>query len=251
MAIGTGTELVVTKGLQYYIDPANPLCFTDGDSVVNDIYAGGTSGSGFFSGSIMSGSLTSSDAIKSFNFSPTKAHIIFNHDFFDHATGDPPFTVSLWFKASGSGQQGGIFGQAASTEPDTTLGWVPAVYIGTTGYLYTSCFWGGSQSNLSVYSTVVTDNIWHNVTVTYTTSGFDNHKTYVDGVLTANLTKNQASYASSTYYYFMGAAKQNSWSAGTSTYFGGKMGIWMWWDRQLSADEVLQNYNALRHRYGR
>ncbi len=251
MSIGTGTDTIVTRGLEYYIDPANPLCFTDGDSVVNDIYAGGTSGSGFFSGSIMSGSLSSSDALKSFDLSPSEAHIRFNNDFFDFASGDPPFTVSLWFKSSGSAERGGIFGVSAGVDPNNAGGYVPAIYIGTTNYLYTSCFWGGSTSNLSVYSTAVNDNIWHNVTVTYTTSGFDNHKTYVDGVLTANLTKNQSSFGSGTYYYFYGAGRSSTWSAGTNTYFGGKMGIWMWYSKQLTAEEVLQNYNALRHRYGR
>jgi hypothetical protein len=165
-------------------------------------------------------------------------------NFFNHNAGTP-FTVSFWFKTSTSG--GVLFGQQATNTPNVAEGWVPAIYIDTSGRLLTSCFWGGNTGNISSTSGNVTDGTWKNIVVTFQSNS---HISYLNGSSYATLTKTQTQY-SSTYYYFIGSGKYSSWSgAGASPYFAGSVSQMMFYNRALSADEVSQNFNALRSRYG-
>jgi hypothetical protein len=165
-------------------------------------------------------------------------------NFFNPNAGTP-FTVSFWFKTSTSG--GVLFGQQDTNTPDVAGGWVPGIYINTTGKLVTSCFWGGNTGNFSVTSGNVTDGTWKNIVVTFQSNS---HISYLNGSSYATLTKTQTQY-SSTYYYFIGSGKYSSWfAAGTSPYFAGSVSQMMFYNRALSADEVSQNFNALRGRYG-
>jgi hypothetical protein len=179
-----------------------------------------------------------------FNFNGSNNHATLPTNFFNHNAGTP-FTVSFWFKTSVA--QGLILGQQNNTVIDGASGWVPAIYVDTNGKIRTSCFWGGSVANQSVSAQSVNDNIWHNITVTFAGTS---HKSYLDGQLFATLTKTQTTYAS-VYYYFIGSGTRSGWTnIGTNTYFTGQIATMMFYTRELSSQEVLQNFNAQRSRYG-
>jgi hypothetical protein len=158
-------------------------------------------------------------------------------------SGDP-FTFSLSFKTSSTGI---ILGQQSSATPGTASSFVPAIYVGTDGLLYTSCFWGGSTSNRSVSSVTVNDGNWHNITVTFSSSS---QISYLDGVAYTTLAKTQASY-SATYYYFLGTGRGVNWTnTSASPYFNGNIASALCYNRALSDQEIKKNFEALRGRYG-
>lgn len=149
-------------------------------------------------------------------------------------------SVSIWFKFSNYGV---ILGQNAA--PTLNVGsYVPAIYIDTSFYLRTSMFWGGSTGNQSVSPSPLSINTWYNVTVT---NGSNTQKTYLNGELIATLSKTQASYAG-VYYYTLGAGVWDGWGGitGQVGYLQGQIANLYYYDKELTAAEVLQNYNATK-----
>jgi hypothetical protein len=148
-------------------------------------------------------------------------------------------SVSIWFKFSNYGV---ILGQNASP-PFGTGGWVPAIYIDTSFYLRTLVFYDGigipaqSPSPLSI-------NTWYNVTVT---NENNSQKTYLNGELISTISLTQSSYAGS-YYYTLGAGRWSSWpsTTGTEGYLQGQIANLYYYNKTLTAAEVLQNYNATK-----
>jgi hypothetical protein len=160
-----------------------------------------------------------------------------------HETGNP-FTFSIWFKTSSTGI---ILGQTSTSTPNSGGGYVPAIYVGTNGLLYTSCFWGGSTGNQSVTSTTVNNGNWNNITVTFSSG---TQTSYLNGTSYATLAKTQTNYTS-TYFYFLGTGTGASWTSfPASPYFNGSIATTSYYNKALTAAEIQQNYNALATRYG-
>jgi hypothetical protein len=162
-------------------------------------------------------------------------------NFFNPDSGTP-FTVSVWFRTGTSGM---ILGQENGATPGTGSGWNPAIYVDTNGKIRTSCFWGGSTANQSVSTASVNDNKWHLANVTFESTS---HKSYIDGVLFDTITKTQSSY-SATYYYYLGSGKVAAWPNAGNMTLSGNISNFMFYNRALSATEILQNYNATKARY--
>jgi hypothetical protein len=149
-------------------------------------------------------------------------------------------SISVWFKFSNYGV---ILGQSDSA-PFAPSGWVPAIYIDTSFYLRTSVFWGGATTNQSVSPSPLSINTWYNVTVT---NESNTQKTYLNGELIGTLSKTQSSYAG-VYYYTLGAGVWGGWNGVTGSvgYLQGQIANLYYYDKELTADEVLQNYNATK-----
>jgi hypothetical protein len=160
-----------------------------------------------------------------------------------HETGNP-FTFSIWFKTSSTGI---ILGQQNTNTPNNATGYVPGIYVGTNGLLYTSCFWGGSTGNQSVSSSSVNNNNWNNITVTFLSGS---QISYLNGTSYATLSKTQTNY-SPTYYYFLGTGIGGGWTNfPASPYFNGSISNTLYYNRALTAQEISQNFNATRAKYG-
>jgi hypothetical protein len=195
------------------------------------------------------GTLTNGPTFSSANggqivFDGTNDYISFPVNLWNHNSG-AAFTVSVFFKTSTLG--GIILGQDNDGNPATGGSYVPAIYINTSGQLVTSCFWGGSSGNVSTTAASVADGQWKNITVTFASTS---HKSYLNGALYATLTKTQTSYGASTYYYFLGAGQNASWPGAGATYMNGSIAYFSFYNKELSAAEVAQNFNALRRRFG-
>jgi hypothetical protein len=62
------------------------------------------------------------------------------------------------------------------------------------------------------------------------------------------ISKTHQSY-SATYYYYLGSGKNTSWPNAGNMTLSGNISNFMFYNRALSATEVLQNYNATKGRY--
>ena len=208
-------------------------------------YSGtGLTSSGLIGGigvTLVNGTGFSSSNNGSFVFDGTNDYIRLPTNFFTHENGTP-FTISIWFKTATSGM---ILGQENGSTPGTGSGWNPALYVDTNGKLRTSCFYGGNTSNQSVSAISVNDNLWHQITVTFESSS---HKSFLDGILFGTISKTQQNY-SATYYYYLGSGKNTGWiNAGNMT-LSGNISNFIFYNKALTATEILQNYHATKGRY--
>ncbi|MBI3333866.1 laminin G domain-containing protein [Candidatus Pacearchaeota archaeon] len=97
----------------------------------------------------------------------------------EQSTSEYPFTFSIWFNTE---KNGVILAQLTnSTEPRSLpYGWVPALYIDTSGKLRSSVFWHGSVHAQLVSPGRVNDGKWHQASVAYS-NGVES--LYLDGAL--------------------------------------------------------------------
>ena len=228
-------NVIVSDGLSVYLDAANARSYSGSGITVNGLVGG-------IGGTLVNGIGFSSQNNGSFFYDGSDDYLRLPANFFVQDSGSP-FTVSVWFK---TGTSGVIFGQQNTVNPGTISGYAPAIYVDTNGKLRTSCFWGGSTTNQSVSSASVNDDKWHQIIVTFESSS---HKSYLDGILFDTITKNQVSY-SATYYYFIGSGTNASWPNAGNMTLSGNISNFMFYNRALSASEILQNYNATKRRYG-
>ncbi len=229
MGLGHNPSLIIDSSLVLYLDAANPRSYPASGTAWGDI-----------SGNNNTGTLTNGPTYNSSN----QGTIAFDgtNDYVDCGNGltlssignSTNITAAGWayFTAYGGG------GQAYSviTVKGAPWTWLLENPSNTLRFRITA---GGSDVNVADTTTHAL-NTWYYVVGTYDGS---NMKIYVNGVL--KNTKAQA-----------GALGTNSFSAKIGTYEGtnynltGRIGIVQIYNRALSADEVSQNFNALRGRFG-
>jgi hypothetical protein len=128
------------------------------------------------------------------------------------ATGTQPISVDAWFSTTSGGV---ILGQQDVAAPTTPMGHVPAIYVGTDGFLYAELFWKGTPVPISSAPIKVNDGAFHFVAVTYDGT---NEAVYLDGALLGSVAFTQTGYATS-YQYQIGTGYTAGWPAGNSGYF--------------------------------
>jgi hypothetical protein len=235
MACFSGPE-IINDGLVLCLDAANIRSYPGSGTTWTDLSGGGNNGT------LTNDPTYSSANMGSIVFDGTNDYATLPTNLLIHQTGNP-FTFSIWFKTSSTGT---ILGQQDAATPNTATGYVPAIYVGTNGLLYTSCFWGGASTNRSVSLSSVNSGSWNNITVTFASSS---QISYLNGVSYATLSKTQTTY-SSTYYYFLGTGRGGTWTNfPASPYFNGNISNIVYYNRALTAAEVSRNFNALRGRY--
>lgn len=114
--------------------------------------------------------------------------------------------------------------------------------------------WHGWGSDDPQGSTVITDNIWHQVVFSYDNSS-KLMKVYTDGVLentTTNVGEGANIAASATQRWYVGGDPLGTtWTGGASNNFNGHIGIFRQYNRILKDYEVTQLFNIYAPRFGR
>ena len=157
------------------------------------------------------------------------------------------FTIEVWFKSTQT-NGGTIFGQqSGSYSPASASGYVPVIYLKSNGQIRVEPFWTGSVNNSIVSSSSsLNDGNWHNIITTF---GSGTNKLYIDGSYNSQQTGLTLTNFTTTYYYIIGAGKAGGRSLG-SDFYSGNTSIFRFYENELTAAEVTQNYNALKGRYG-
>ena len=129
------------------------------------------------------------------------------------ATSAQPVSVDAWFSTTAGGV---ILGQQGAAVPPTVpSGAVPAIYVGTDGFLYAELFWKGTVAPISSAPVKVNNGVFHFVAVTY--DGLT-EAVYLDGALIGSAAFTQVGYAPS-YEYQIGTGFTAGWPAGNGAYF--------------------------------
>jgi len=216
---------IVTNGLVLALDAGNIKSYVSGSTTWFDK-----------SGYVNNGTLTNGPTFNSAN----GGSIVFDgvDDYVnipDNSSGDltDELTISSFIKSNGSWiQYGGILEKKNSYEFTTQ----------SSGVLEFGIVVGGLFNEV-VSSFALAQNTWYHVAMTFNTAANET-KFYVNGALditrthTANITANNEPIN-------VGAS-----IGGAPQYYRGSISNVQLYNRALSAQEVLQNYNALRGRFG-
>ena len=246
MAFKHGTpNSIVTDGLVFCVDPANISSYPRTGATVTDII-GNTTGtlSGTGGGNNTPQWENTNGGV--FDFDGTDDYIDFgdpNSLSFGNGSTDSAFSISQWWYMDSAASFRGVQKFAnSSTDGEYRLNTI------TSGILKFSLFDLNmshqiglqSNSNLSAYQST-----WINVVGTYLgNSSSSGLKVYLNGSILSTSSDNAGSYI----------AMQNTsqpFKIGrlTSTYANGKISCTQIYNKELSASEVLQNYNALKNRF--
>lgn len=170
--------------------------------------------------------------------------------------GNSPFSFEFWFQTTASGV---ILGQQDLPPFNSDLGGsVPAIYVGTNGFLYVEMFWSEAPQLTSLVP--VNDGAFHHVVVTFDSA---TEALYIDGALIGTTQFTQEGYAP-VYYYELGTGYTGGWDETTGDWFPfqGVLDEPSLYNRALSANEVTTLFHSgaagkcappdglvLRHRY--
>lgn len=224
---------IVTDGLVFYLDAANPKSYVSGSTVWNDISRGGNTGT-LVNGPVYSGTSAGSivlDGTNDFIYVPFILDTSTNYTIevigkSSTMTTDINNRQTLWCFASGTSQgyqllDFEIWGDGlTSFNGDNTNFATPLLAtltpIGTTDIkVYTLSKSGTSQS-------------W-----------------YVNGVFRISVTQ---TYTGTSQYFKIGT--RGPGTTGTGTQWNGIVYSAKIYNRNLTASEILQNYNATKSRFG-
>jgi hypothetical protein len=154
-----------------------------------------------------------------------------------NASLNPNESVFVWFNPAAAGQIVSELGQATidSGYHDSNI------EVNSSG-IFSFSVWHNGLTN-KVVSSAKSFNNWYHLGFTYSGTTFT---AYINGssIGTTTFTRQPPS---SLHY---GLCSIDSTNMGTSAYGSGKMGNFMFYNRGLSSTEVLQNFNALKGRFG-
>lgn len=155
-----------------------------------------------------------------------------------------PYTVSAWFRTSTASGRCIVNFENAQTGTGST-GYDRNLYMGTNGNIYFGNYDG--TADVAVSTTTLNNNTWHYVAGTYGGEG-TTMRLYVNGV--SNATQVSTTLQNYSGWWRIGGYALNTWTNGASGYYTGDIGPVMIYSASLTAEEIAQNYNAMRGRFG-
>ena len=216
MALGHAPS-IITNGLVFYIDAANPRCYpgsgTDLTDNISGIGASLVGGVGFSSANY--GSFTFDGSNDYINFTNSNSVRLLNG------------TISAWVKTSNAG--GGFRGIMAKQN---------AWGLFYSDNVLVTYDWGASATRSTGLN--IADGNWKNVVMTFQSAVSNGTRIYINGSLSLTTT---ITWVNDTQNLYGGAEVSASQYAACS---GSIFGLY---NRVLTAAEVIQNYNAAKKRY--
>jgi hypothetical protein len=217
MALGHSPS-IITSGLVFYIDAANPRCYpgsgTDLTDNISGIGASLVGGVGFNTSNY--GTFTFDGSNDNINFGNSNSVRLLNG------------TISAWVKTSNAG--GGFRGIMAKQN---------AWGLFYSDNVLVTYDWGASATRSTGVN--IADGNWKNVVMTFQSAVSNGTRIYINGSLSLTTT---ITWVNDTQNLYGGAEVSASQYAACS---GSIFGLY---NRVLTAAEVIQNYNAAKKRYG-
>jgi hypothetical protein len=251
MASSMGAGKVITDGLVLFLDAGNNRSYSGTGTTWTDL-----------SSTAITGSLTNGPTFNSANggsvvFDGTNDHITFGNNLNFEITS--PFTVSTWFRTTRTGEFVGVIAgkNKLQVSPADYTGYSIGMNVvsgsstnaGKFGVVFVSSPFVGLSNVMRIQTSAsYNDGNWTNGVITYNGSGNRSGMSiYINGTspTTESYDSNSISGTMITTASFQLGARD-----GTQQPFSGSIGQVSVFNRALSADEVLQNYESTRERFG-
>jgi hypothetical protein len=222
---------IADSSLMVWLDPTQGSSYNGTGSSWNDLTTNAKTYTLFntptFSSSTNGGVITFTGASSQY---AQHATTLFNSTTFN------TYTMNLWVYPTGAGNIISVCGQST-----INTGYHYSGIEITAGGLISFGQWTGSMTTIATSQQTL--NQWYNLVITYngTTA-----TAYVNGTSVGSSAIAWSSPGASTFFALMATDSTNM---GTTGYASGSIGSFMAYNRGLTADEVVQNYNATRKRY--
>ena len=233
---------IVTDGLVLALDAGNAKSYPGSGTTWNDLSGNGNNGT------LINMDSSNYDSVNGgvFTFDGTNEYI----DLFESSSilsVGSYATIECWFKSDDIGTENFrvLFGWRAPNESASYFGIGNLSSFTNTESI--QVLYGSSQFIAYVEETSSTyhDGNWHHAVATI---GPGNHKIYVDGIEKNMLYRNSSNnYSVANVFTFQLMVGRR---AQVSGYFNGNISSLKIYDRILAPQEVQQNYNALKGKYG-
>ena len=225
MKVGSITTDIIRNGLVFNMDAANRASTVPSTSTLKTFNTVDTA----VSGSIVTDSTWEDGSPSSFDFDGTDGYINTNMDLSSYNS----LSVEVWFKLSSNSGVRYLFaaGSSVSTKGEA-LG--IAANNGQYSQFYT---WDGNTSNY--FTTGISQNEWSHILITQ--EGII-RKVYINGAFLTTISNAGSLNLDSN-------TDIGNWTGGGAEMNGNINNVHIY-NRALSANEVLHNYNALKGRFG-
>jgi hypothetical protein len=235
MSTLTGGPGLITNGLVLYLDAANPASYISGSLNWNDLSRNNSSGS------LINGPTFNTGSGGSIVFNGSNNYV----DFGNLGTIGNNQTVEVWFNSTSVVNYKNILDMNYLTYSPTTGNVGPRLEQQTNGYL--TWYWSGNTTdnntrNSAIVTTNLIVNTWYQAVFTLTSGAF---------ILYLNGTQTNSGTSPQGYITTYGSVNLGrGFVLDSSRYFTGSESILRIYNRTLTTDEVLQNYNAQKSRFG-
>jgi hypothetical protein len=236
-----GQGNIITNGLVLNLDAANPRSYDYpyNGTIWNDLSGNGNNGT------LINGVGYNSSNGGSLVFDGVNDYISTTTNLGTNPI--PSHTISVWVKTSvASGKK--IIGIENQQIGTTSNIYDRHIYVGTNGRFYYGVY--DTTNRLLVSNSSLVDGVWHNIVGICT--GNNQIFLYVDSILNSFGVGNSYALYGSSYIrigsYALGVP--GGWANSANGYFTGQIANAQIYNRALSSQEVLQNYNATRARFG-
>jgi hypothetical protein len=223
---------IVVGGLVLYLDAANSRSIVSGSTTWTDLSKNGNNGTLVNSPTFNSGnggSIVFNGSSQYVNLGNTNISLPVN------------ITINAWIKPTILSDYRNILTKEGATSIDLDYG----LTTSPNGNLY---FWfnnGSFRIHESTTSTMNQTNVWYNVTSVFDDTN-NNVKLYVNSNQIYSASETTSMLVHSNSNLLVGWRN----SLATNQSFSGNIALVQLYNRALSASEVLQNYNALKSRFG-
>lgn len=235
---------ITTDGLVVYYDFGNTKCYPGSGTAVSDLIM---NKSGTMEGtcSFQSGAMdfTGPSDNTRLTISPTSSDPDPDLSFID---GTNDMSISIWFNADAFAP---FTNSTNAPIPLTLYGNQKRNFMtfgdgGPVDQLHFRGQWATSGWNSPVSSSTLTLNTWHNFVVAY--SATTGYIAYTDAVVSDTNSMTEANQANTSSAANAIGGPPDGWNRS----FNGQIAMVSFYNKQLSASEVIQNYNTVKSRFG-
>jgi len=229
---GSISTPIIVDGLVFNMDPANRVSYprtgTKSFNTIDTTNTGSLDGTTFQSNLPLSFDFDGVDDTIELNGRVAESNIQTN------------ITINIWFKTTGGGGGGihGLMNEISVQTPGRSR-----ILVNDAGNIvyYTV---GGTQRNVTL-SSAIPGNVWNNLTITK--DNIVGSKLYINSTLVYSNSSDTGVIRGTHPSFFTGTVL----GAGAGPYYmNGEISNIIVYNRALSANEVLYNYNALKSRFG-
>jgi hypothetical protein len=223
---------IVTDGLVFNMDFSNPKCYSGTGSYCYDL-----SGNNFQGELVNTPTYTTDGNNKFFAFATNDYIRVLNSTILDTQTP----SVEVWFKTNATTQNGFFFEKGTvNTQYSLFQESVNIVWRHKTSSTLRSHYLGTASSGINITN-------WFHLVGTFSAGV---KRLYLNGILKS--TMNDTSYNTiNTNTGGMSIGAYGGYAGSRSYYYNGNIAIVKVYNKTLSADDIAQNYNALKGRFGR
>jgi len=233
---------IVTANLLIYVDASNASSYPGSGTTWTDLRAN-------YNGTLTNGPTYSSADGGQIVFDGTDDWVTFGN--VSEQAEASAFSVQMWFRMEDASTNNRLWGRRRNSDNKIISGWVHG-----NGSLYFSN--ANNASNQLGFKSGLgfTNNEWYNVAWVFDGSGAsdaDRSKIYLDGVQQTGMTFNAGGVPTTTFNFpsydaFVIGADRTNYS---NQRLEGGIGEFMEYTSAISAEDVLDNFNATKSRYGK